>query len=115
MSKCDCPSDFMCTPLSDKEMLWKATVSKESTNPTILARIYIPKQKPGELYSLCDAIEKGTVYPELYQPYNDKNCCRTGADGEEILPDSVILPGNIKECGSNTACKKEGEKYGKCK
>lgn len=115
MNKCDCPSDFMCTPLSDKEMLYSKTSAQNDTNPTILARIYIPTQTPRELYSLCEAIENGTVYPELNQPYYDDKCCRTGADGEEILPDSEIMPGDITKCGCITVTTKEAERCGKCK
>ena len=34
-----------------------------------LARAYIPIQKLGRVYSPAQALEAGTLFPELYRPY----------------------------------------------
>ena len=39
----------------------------------ILARAYVPYQISQKTFSLSEALEKGTLYPELYQPYEKKN------------------------------------------
>ncbi|MCG8500398.1 MAG: spore coat associated protein CotJA [Firmicutes bacterium] len=43
--------------------------SSYSSNQKELARIYIVYQKAGKLYPPSEALSKGTVFPELYQPY----------------------------------------------
>ncbi len=114
MMKCNCDSDFMSAPLSDKSFF--CNTANAVADNTILARIYTPAQVPGELFSLCEALKKGTVYPELYQPYScKKNCCATGADGEEIIPGSEISSGNAEGCGCEKAYVKEGCKNDLCK
>ncbi|MFZ5644416.1 MAG: spore coat associated protein CotJA [Bacillota bacterium] len=35
----------------------------------ILARAYVPIQRYGPLYSPREALERGTLFPELYRPY----------------------------------------------
>lgn len=34
-----------------------------------LARAYIPIQRFGPVYDLATALDKGTLFPELYRPY----------------------------------------------
>lgn len=34
-----------------------------------LARAYVPFQIMGKIYSCKEALEKGTLFPELYKPY----------------------------------------------
>ncbi len=104
MNRCKCVTDFMNTPLSDDSMLHQPL---DAADNTILARIYTPAQVPGELYTLCEALEKGTVYPELDQPYYcSQNCCRVGTDGEEILPASEVrTAAGEKEGCKNVMCK----------
>ena len=123
MKHCKCESDLMLTKLSDESMLHGEAVA---ANNTILARIYTPAQRPGELYSMCYALERGTVYPELDQPYACKlNCCKPGADGEEISPETKLetpvgaacgavyaYPGNNNDC--DCGCEKHVKKGG-CK
>lgn len=88
MNKCDCASELMRTPLSDCSMLRMSA----DTDKTVLARIYVPAQVPGELFSMCEALQNGTVYPELYQPYDACNmCCSPGCDGEAIHQDTVVV------------------------
>ncbi|HZJ83639.1 MAG TPA: spore coat associated protein CotJA [Clostridia bacterium] len=36
-----------------------------------LARAYVPYQIYLESYPPMEALEKGTMFPELYQPYHD--------------------------------------------
>ena len=38
-----------------------------------LARAYIPFQIMNQVYSPKEALEKGTLFPELYRPYIVKN------------------------------------------
>lgn len=37
--------------------------------PMHLARAYVPVQLYGKTYPLAEALEKGTLFPELYRPY----------------------------------------------
>lgn len=37
--------------------------------PTRLAQAYVIWQKYGTIFSPAEALEKGTVFPELYSPY----------------------------------------------
>ncbi|WP_034634492.1 spore coat associated protein CotJA [Desulfofundulus thermocisternus] len=37
--------------------------------PLRLARAYVPPQRYGRTYSPAEALEKGTLFPELYSPY----------------------------------------------
>lgn len=37
----------------------------------ILARAYIPYQPYVRLYSPAEALMKGTIFPNLYQPYKE--------------------------------------------
>ena len=34
-----------------------------------LARAYVVRQKYGPLFSPAEALEKGTIFPDLYSPY----------------------------------------------
>ncbi|SHK50737.1 spore coat associated protein CotJA [Paramaledivibacter caminithermalis] len=43
-----------------------------------LARLYIINQPFGEIYSPQEALIRGTIFPDLYEPY-----VRTGKKGEE--------------------------------
>ena len=47
---------------------------KYDTNNLHLAMPIMPIQEFRELYSPCEALEKGTLYKELYKPY----CVRGG-------------------------------------
>lgn len=88
MKTCDCASELMTTPLSDCSIL-KTTAG---TDHTVLARIYTATQIPGELFSMCEALNNGTVYPELYQPYSCECPCSVGCDGEAISPETGVGP-----------------------
>lgn len=37
--------------------------------PVKLATAYVPWQHYGAIYSPAEALEKGTLFPELYRPY----------------------------------------------
>ncbi|MDQ0286615.1 hypothetical protein J2Z49_001729 [Desulfofundulus luciae] len=37
--------------------------------PLRLAQAYVPPQRYGRTYSPAEALEKGTLFPELYSPY----------------------------------------------
>lgn len=37
--------------------------------PVGLAQTYVPWQRYGKVYSPGEALEKGTLFPELYSPY----------------------------------------------
>ena len=124
MKYCKCESEFMTTKLSDESMLHGEAVA---VNNTILARIYTPAQIPGDLYSMCYALERGTVYPELDQPYLCKvDCCKPGADGEEISPETTLetpfgascADGRARvddDCGCVKKAKKEVVKHDVCR
>lgn len=38
-----------------------------------LAHAYVPYQIMGQIFSLEEALRKGTLFPELYMPYNKSN------------------------------------------
>jgi len=38
----------------------------------LLARAYVPFQRIHQVYSPSEALEKGTLFPELYIPYDEK-------------------------------------------
>lgn len=37
-----------------------------------LARAYVPFQRINQVYSPSEALRKGTLFPELYMPYDEK-------------------------------------------
>lgn len=39
----------------------------------MMARAYVPYQTYIQAYPLTEAIQKGTLFPELYQPYIEKD------------------------------------------
>jgi len=39
-----------------------------------LATAYVPPQAFANTYSLPDALQHGTLFPELYRPYTPKGC-----------------------------------------
>lgn len=41
-----------------------------------LAQAYVPFQKLCSIYNPLEALKKGTLFPELYSPYEVKNKCR---------------------------------------
>ena len=43
----------------------------------MLARAYVPYQVYQQSFNLCEAMEKGTLFPELYQPYVEQGKCLT--------------------------------------
>ena len=43
-----------------------------------LARAYVPFQIIGQIYSPREALKKGTLYPELYKPYIEKDKTHMG-------------------------------------
>lgn len=44
-----------------------------------LARVYIKMQVINEVFNSKDALKKGTLFPELYKPYNEnKNNLKGG-------------------------------------
>ena len=67
-----CNSPFMTTPLDEEDM--RNAVLSETTNDR-LATIYVPFQEPGKMFSICESLEKGTVYKDLYRPYKNRGCC----------------------------------------
>ncbi|NLY76667.1 MAG: spore coat associated protein CotJA [Tissierellia bacterium] len=38
----------------------------------LLARAYVPFQRLNQIYSPSEALRKGTLFPELYMPYDEK-------------------------------------------
>ncbi len=40
-----------------------------SSNQNDLARIYIVYQKFGKIYPPMEALQKGTIFPDLHKPY----------------------------------------------
>lgn len=97
MNNCSFASEFLNTSLSDIEFDNKKCAP---SNSAVLSRIYVSVQHPGRLYSLCEGLYRGTIYPCLDQPYEGCPCCNAGCDSEEINPNSYI-------------CKKEDSCHGK--
>ena len=81
MNNCSCASDFLNTSLSDMEF---ENMSECSNQNAVLARIYVPMQNPGRMYSLCEALNRGTIFPCLDQPYDMCGDCEPGFDGEAV-------------------------------
>lgn len=45
----------------------------ESYSPRLrLAEAYIPYQRYGRIFNPREALEKGTLFPELYRPYHKR-------------------------------------------
>ena len=87
MNNCSCASEYLNKSLSD--MTFDKSCENSSHN-AVLARIYVPVQHPGKLYSLSEVLNRGTIYPCLDQPY-DKCCtCEPGFDGEDVSPDTYF-------------------------
>ena len=65
---------------SDKDMLGESNLSidvvrvlnGENIDDFPIAMAYVPWQKWNEIYSAEDALEHGTVFPELYLPFKGK-------------------------------------------
>ena len=65
---------------SDKDMLGDSNLSLdvvrvssgENIDDFPIAMAYVPWQKWNETYSAEEALEKGTVFPELYLPFRGK-------------------------------------------
>lgn len=48
----------------------------EKPNEKELARVYIPFQTLNKIYEPIEALRRGTLFPELYKPYESKrDCC----------------------------------------
>jgi len=50
-------------------------IENKNCCPCELARACVPSQVMGQVFSPREALQKGTLFPELYKPYNilDKN------------------------------------------
>lgn len=83
-----CSSPFLSTPLHEEEMRNEAVLG-ESTEGR-LATIYVPWQVPGKMFSICEGLEKGTIYKDLYRPYNDRGCCQS-MDRDRMLYEIMAL------------------------
>jgi hypothetical protein len=59
-----------CSPMSN--CIPQETVIKDVR----LAQAYVPYQKLCTLFSPIEGLKRGTIFPELYSPYQgeDKNC-----------------------------------------
>lgn len=57
-------------------------MSKRPPCPEELAHAYVPVQEYGKRYSPEAALQKGTIFPELYQPYRkgERYCNRDEED-----------------------------------
>ncbi|MBR4881542.1 MAG: spore coat associated protein CotJA [Clostridia bacterium] len=40
-----------------------------TSQPVSLAMAYVPIQEWGNLYRCCEALDKGTLFADLYKPY----------------------------------------------
>lgn len=71
-----CP-DYMTIPLDDPSML----ELNASPYGEQLATIFVNRQSENSpMYSICDSLANGTVYPALFRPY-ESSCCKPGGDG----------------------------------
>lgn len=81
-----CTSPFLTAPLSDCDMLDEI---EDCNTHKILARVYVPWQEPGgKLYSMCEGLERGTIFPCLDQPYACPTSCAVGSEEEVKRMDS---------------------------
>ena len=55
-----------------ENMFESSKCEKRFPSQTPLAICYVPMQKITELYPENTAFEKGTIFPELYFPFNGK-------------------------------------------
>ena len=60
-----CTSSFLTVPLSDPSVL----KNNSEIDDRAYATISVPWQMPGELYSACEGLSQGTIFPALNQPY----------------------------------------------
>lgn len=75
-NSCDTP--FLNTPLSDCNIL-----SEDEKSPDIcLAQAWVPMQSSGGImYSACEGLQQGTIFPVLNKPYEcklERRCCENG-------------------------------------
>ena len=63
-NRCDTP--FLNTPLSDSHIF----AADELAPVKGIAQAWVPRQPSGgDLYSACEGLQQGTIYPVLNRPY----------------------------------------------
>lgn len=50
----------------------------ERNKSMLLARAYVPFQRLHQVYTPSEALEKGTLFPELYMPYDEEKMLKEG-------------------------------------
>ena len=76
--KNNCDTPFLNTPLSDCIILSEVEPSPDMG----IAQAWVPMQPSGgAMYSACEGLQQGTIYPILDKPYECKlegRCCNNG-------------------------------------
>ncbi len=78
--QCDksCDTPFLNTPLSDRNIFSE----NELAPVTGIAQAWVPMQPSGGvMYSACEGLQQGTIFPILDQPYEcnlERRCCDNG-------------------------------------
>lgn len=60
-----CTSSFLTVPLNDPSIINATT----DTDDRMYATVSVPWQVPGKMYSACEGLAQGTIFPVLDQPY----------------------------------------------
>ncbi len=74
-----CDTPFLNTPLSDCNI-----VSEAEASPVYgIAQAWVPAQPSGSvMYSACEGLHQGTIFPILDKPYEcklaERRCCDNG-------------------------------------
>lgn len=50
----------------------------ERNKSMLLARAYVPFQRLHQVYTPSEALEKGTLFSELYMPYDEEKMLKEG-------------------------------------
>jgi hypothetical protein len=50
----------------------------ERNKSMLLARAYVPFQRLHQVYTPSEALEKGTLFPELYMSYDEEKMLKEG-------------------------------------
>ncbi|MGN0293415.1 MAG: spore coat associated protein CotJA [Lachnospiraceae bacterium] len=66
--------DYRMKIPSDTKTPPDTRAASEYEHERSLAMAYVPYQQSGEIFGLSEAISKGTIFPELYKPFQKGAC-----------------------------------------
>ena len=70
------PRTYPCPQGARERMNTEQNYCVCSSQPISLAMAYIPVQTWQETYRPCEALDRGTLFPDLYKPYAMGGCRR---------------------------------------